>query len=126
MEKKAFEIILSGLPPSLWQAYYQRRGGRGKCLTEKASAWKSGAIYEARQAYKHKPLTGRLAVIVKFFVKSRGRWDIDNRYKLLLDAMTEAKVWDDDCKIDLLLGVVKVDGKRKKPETSLTVREISR
>lgn len=123
MEKRAFEIILSGLPPSLWQAYYQRRGGRGKCLTEKASAWKCGAIYEARQAYKQKPLTGRLAVIVKFFVKSRGRWDIDNRYKLLLDAMTEAKVWDDDCKIDLLLGVVKVDGKRKKPETSLTVWE---
>lgn len=124
MEPPKAEIVLTGLPPSLWQAYYQRRGGKGKCLTEKASAWKNAAILEARAAYRHKPLQGRLSVMVLFRCKSRGGWDIDNRYKLLLDAMTEAKVWGDDSKIDQLLGIVQLDGRLKKPETRILVWEI--
>lgn len=118
----AVELTLSGLPPSLWGAYYQRRGGPGKCLTPKASAWKNGAILEARCAYRRKPLQGRLSVTVYFRVKSRGRWDIDNRYKLLLDALTEAGVWADDSRIDSLMGVVEIDGRRKSPETVVLVR----
>ena len=109
-------LTLSGLPPSLWGAYYQRRGGPGKCLTPKANAWKNGAIIADRQ--------GRLTVTVYFRVKSRGRWDIDNRYKLLLDALTEAGVWADDSRIDDLRGIVEVDG-RKKPETVVKVWERS-
>ena len=117
------ELTLSGLPPSLWGAYYQRRGGPGKCLTPKANAWKNGAIIEARCAYRRKPLQGRLTVTVYFRVKSRGRWDIDNRYKLLLDALTEAGVWADDSRIDDLRGIVEVDGRRKKHETVVMIWE---
>lgn len=121
-EAPVAEIVLTGLPPSLWTAYHQRRGGPGKCLTPKASAWKNGAIIEARCAYRRKPLQGRLSVTVYFRVKSRGRWDIDNRYKLLLDALTEAGVWADDSRIDSLMGVVEIDGRRKSPETVVLVR----
>lgn len=75
--------------------------------------------------YRGKPLAGRLGVIVRFRVKSRGRWDIDNRYKLLLDALTEAGVWADDSKIDDLRGVVEIDGRRKSPETIITIWEVA-
>ncbi len=119
------EIVLTGLPPSLWTAYHQRRGGHGKCLTSKAAEWKRGAVYEARGAYHGHPLNGRLDVEVTFKVRSRGRWDIDNRYKLLLDALTEAGVWADDSRIDSLMGVVEIDGRRKSPETVVLVRVVS-
>lgn len=123
-EAPSAEIKLSGLPPSLWGAYYQRRGGVRKCLTEKASEWKYGAIIEARSTFRRKPFNGRLQVEVRFRAKSRGRWDIDNRFKVLLDAMTEAGVWTDDSKIDSLLGIVEIDGKIRSPETVLMVREV--
>jgi len=97
-EAPVAEIVLTGLPPSLWTAYHQRRGGHGH------------------------PLNGRLGVEVTFKVRSRGRWDIDNRYKLLLDALTEAGVWADDSRIDSLMGVVEIDGRRKSPETVVLVR----
>lgn len=118
------EIVLTGLPPSLWGAYHQRRNGYGKCLTAKASSWKNRAVIEARRVYRGKPLNGRLGVIVRFKVKSRGRWDVDNRYKLLLDALTEAGIWADDSRIDDLRGVVEVDGRRKSPETVVTIWEV--
>ena len=60
---------------------------------------------------------------VYFRVKSRGRWDIDNRYKLLLDALTEAGVWADDSRIDDLRGIVEVDVRRKKHETVVMIWE---
>ena len=68
--------------------------------------------------------SSRLGVIVRFKVKSRGRWDVDNRYKLLLDALTEAGIWADDSRIDDLRGVVEVDGRRKSPETVVTIWEV--
>lgn len=126
MESKKTEIILSGLPPSLWRAYYVRNGGKGRCLTEAAKAWKTGAAIEAQRKIRGKPYNGRLVVEVRFLVKSRGTFDVDNRFKLLLDAMTEAGLWVNDSRIDDLRGIVEVDGSILKPQTYLTVREISK
>ena len=49
------------------------------------------------------PLTGRLAVDVRLYPPDRLRRDIDNfGGKALLDALTEAGVWQDDSQLDEL------------------------
>lgn len=100
-EKRKALVVVPGLPPSLWSAYGRRRNG-GLFLTDKAADWKIAAAIEARRAFKGPPLSGRIGVEVTFRVKSRGKWDADNRLKVTLDAMTEARVWEDDRLIDSL------------------------
>ena len=46
------------------------------------------------------PLTGRLRVRIVCHMARNGTADLDGRLKALLDAMTNAKVWDDDGQID--------------------------
>lgn len=118
-------ITLPGLPPSLWQAYIQRRGGNGKALTREATEWRRVAILAARLQHRGEPVQGRLSVVVRFRARDRGVWDIDNRYKLLLDALTTAKVWPDDNRIDCLLGIVELDPERKFPETLVEIRRMN-
>lgn len=118
-------IAIPGLPPSLWQAYLQRRGGAGKALTRESKEWLRVAILAARLQHSGEPVRGRLSVVVRFRAKDRGVWDIDNRYKLLLDALTTAGVWPDDNRIDALLGIVELDPERKYPETLVEVRRMS-
>ena len=117
-------IQLSGLPPTVNHAYRKRGKGAGLYMTRDASAWKEGAIYESRSCYrKQKPIEGKVAVLVVYQVKSRGRWDIDNRLKALLDAITGAQVWVDDKQIEHLTEVIEVTGKGT-PETHVYVWEV--
>ena len=117
-------IQLSGLPPTVNHAYRKRGKGAGLYMTKDACSWKEGAIYESRSCYrKQKPIEGKVAVLVVYRVKSRGRWDIDNRLKALLDAITGAQVWVDDKQIEHLTEVIEVTGKGT-PETHVYVWEV--
>ena len=49
------------------------------------------------------PLRSRLAVTVGLFAPTAAAYDIDNRMKELLDALTDAEVWEDDKQIDRLV-----------------------
>lgn len=65
----------------------------------KAAVW---ATVRARVG-TGEPLTGRLAVDVRLYPPDRLRRDIDNfGGKALLDALTEAGVWQDDSQLDEL------------------------
>ena len=118
-------ITLSGLPPSVWVAYGQRMRSPGKFMKAPAREWRDGAVDEARCQYKRKPIEGRLEVYVEFLIKSRGRWDIDNRCKILLDALTMAGVWVDDSQIDFLAIKIMVNGKQKEIKTIVRIKEVS-
>lgn len=119
--KPSATIILSGLPPTVNHAYRKRGKGFGLYMTREACKWKDGAIYEARACYrKRDPIDCKVAVLVVYRVKSRGRWDIDNRLKALLDALTGAGIWDDDRQIWHLTEQIEVTGKGN-PETHVFV-----
>lgn len=52
-------------------------------------------------------LKSRLRVVIELYPPNARKWDIDNRMKSLIDALTHAKVWEDDEQIDVLTVVRK-------------------
>lgn len=46
---------------------------------------------------------GRLGVSIILYPPDRRKADIDNRCKAILDALTHAKIWQDDEQIDVLI-----------------------
>lgn len=84
-------------PPSI-NHYWKHRGRTaGVYLSKEALAY--------REAVKHsivatKPLETRLSVSVKLHAPNRRKYDIDNRVKSLLDALTHSGAWLDDELID--------------------------
>ena len=48
------------------------------------------------------PITGRVSVTIELCPPNNRPFDIDNRVKATLDALTHAKVWVDDSQVDML------------------------
>ncbi len=117
-------LKLPGVPPSMWQCYRIRPGGKGLYITAEGRTWKRDAIFSMLEDPPLRPLRGRIAVDVSFFVHGRGNWDIDNKFKVLFDAMTEAGVWTDDSRVDALTSKVILVPKREEARTLVVVREI--
>ena len=68
--------------------------------------WKEKAAEEIAKLWTTEPLTSRVRVTARFFVKPPQKTkldgpkpDIDNYLKSLFDAMTAAGVWKDDCQV---------------------------
>jgi len=120
---KTFEAEIPGVPPSLWRCYGVNRQG-GIFLTKTGRNWKREAMFALLQAPHDRPLRGRIAIRVQFFAHSRGRWDIDNRFKVLFDAMTEAGVWSDDSQVDRLVSEVVIVPPKAASRTVVAVSEI--
>jgi crossover junction endodeoxyribonuclease RusA len=125
--KPAAEITLPGLPPTVNHAYRRRGRGGGMFMTKAAREWKEAAEMACRAGYrKRAPLNGRLAVLIVFVVKTRGRWDLDNRLKSLLDALTGAGVWEDDKQICHITAHIEVKGDVEGPHTKIYVWELQK
>lgn len=107
----------------MWRCYAVSRHG-GIFLTKAGRSWKREAMFALLEVPHERPLRGRIAVRVRFEAHSRGRWDIDNRFKVLFDAMTEAGVWSDDSQVDRLESEVVVVPPKMASRTVVRVREI--
>ncbi len=121
--RPAFVAEIPGVPPSLWRCYGINPRG-GVFLTKAGRIWKREAMFALLQVRHDRPMRGRIAVRVRFFAHSRGRWDIDNRFKVLFDAMTEAGVWSDDSQVDKLESEVIIVPTKAASRTVVTVSEI--
>ncbi len=121
--RPAFVAEIPGVPPSLWRCYGINPRG-GVFLTKAGRIWKREAMFALLQVRHDRPMRGRIAVRVRFFAHSRGRWDIDNRFKVLFDAMTEAGVWSDDSQVDRLESEVVIVPTKAASRTVVTVSEI--
>jgi len=121
--RPAFVAEIPGVPPSLWRCYGINPRG-GVFLTKAGRIWKREAMFALLQVRHDRPMRGRISVRVRFFAHSRGRWDIDNRFKVLFDAMTEAGVWSDDSQVDRLESEVVIVPTKTASRTVVTVSEI--
>jgi Holliday junction resolvase RusA-like endonuclease len=109
------------MPPTANQ-YYRHVGGRVLISAEGRHYRKviAGLVAYRRASERRlpagagtvpaEPLAGRVAIVLDIFPSNLRRWDVDNRWKGLLDALTKAKVWNDDSQVDLQLGI------RRKPD----------
>ena len=94
------KIVLNlPFPPSI-NHYWKHR-----VIGKRSSVYLSSEALAYREAVKNsiaatKPLDGRLSVRVELFAPNKRKYDIDNRVKSLLDALTHAGVWVDDELID--------------------------
>lgn len=68
---------------------------------------------------------GRLAVEIFLFPPDKRRYDVDNFNKVLLDALTQAKLWQDDSQIDDLR-IIRAGIKRPKGAAVVRVRHLCR
>lgn len=71
-------------------------------LTDEHRAFRNEVIYRVRLSHRDEPLEGRLDLRLFLFYSNRRRTDLDNRVKPVQDAMTHAKVYNDDSQIDHL------------------------
>lgn len=87
-------------PPSI-NDYYGTTPAGGKYIKAKGKLFRATVI-ECLKEYMDKrgALTSRLQVWVEAHVPDKRRRDLDNIKKALLDALTHAGVYQDDCLID--------------------------
>ncbi len=91
-------------PPSLNRIY--RAAGKGIKLAEVARKYKKAATAALPVGRVPPPLTGRLLVWMTLHPPlklANARWDIANREKLMIDCLTEQRVWLDDSQIDAMV-----------------------
>jgi len=94
-------LVLKGLAPSVNHMYRNAKVGRRsvKVLSTEAEMWKNYTIITTKQwRSKNKWSTTRGKVIVKlwFYFPDNRKRDTHNGLKLLLDALEDAQVYDND------------------------------
>ena len=98
-------------PPTLNHAW-GRKGSKSYLTQEQkdyresvagALAWGELQDTDAPLATLEFPLSGRLAVALRFYEPNRLKRDLDNLPKAILDALTHAGLWIDDSQIDCLM-----------------------
>ena len=94
------KIVLYGQPLSTQSIYKYTcaRGFPNLYMTKAGKDIKEYYNLSAKSQYHHKPLKEDLEIKVKLYFKDKGKKDIDNFNKLLLDSLTGI-LWQDDCQI---------------------------
>ena len=68
--------------------------------------------------------TARYAVAIELIYDSNRRYDVDNRVKPILDALTKAGAWKDDVQVDEIL-VVRGEIDRDRPRAVVKIRTLA-
>ena len=124
MENRMIECVKVCMPwppstNSIW-----RNVGKRTLLSREARAYRNRARGELlAQGVANTKLAGRLSVRVELFPHDRRAFDIDNKLKALLDALTYSRVWLDDGQVDEIL-VTRSPEKREGGQARVTITTI--
>lgn len=108
MSKTILNATIPGLPPTINHYYYHRAGPAFK--KPEAQRWLYDTSLEFALRYaKKEPYTKPVELFITFMTSDKRRWDIDNRVKILQDALMYSDVIKDDSQI-LSLHVKRIFG----------------
>lgn len=100
INREHFITLKLPFPPSINNYYGTTRGG-GKYIKREGKAFREKVVDGLRSfVFDNEPLTDKLQVWVEVYPPNRRKRDLDNLSKALLDAITHAKIYDDDFLID--------------------------
>lgn len=93
-------------PPSLWTLYFIRaiKFKTVWCLSKRGKIYRDDVVTLTCQQLggRPKPLIGPVGVSIDYHPDKRTAnriWDLDNRFKILLDSLTHARIYSDDHQI---------------------------
>lgn len=118
MSSALLSVEIPGLPPTA-NHIYRTWGPKRRTKTPETRQWQQRTADTLSAMWKRAPLTGDVALSLIFVTRDKRRWDIDNRFKALLDAITMAGVIEDDSQVKRLTG------ERTHGEETKTIVEIS-
>ena len=96
------EFELPGLPPTV-NHYYKTSSHGLRYKTAAGRKYQERTISTLEQKWQDRPkYTGDVELCIEFIVKSRRKWDIDNRVKALQDCIALAGIIEDDSQVQIL------------------------
>ena len=114
------ELEIEGLPPTVNHLYRTGRAGF-RYKTELGRKYQEQvSLLLAENWQGQPPYSEDVELRIEFKVKSRRKWDIDNRVKALQDCLNMAKILQDDSQVQIL------HVERSKGEADMTRLEIRR
>jgi crossover junction endodeoxyribonuclease RusA len=93
------ELILP-FPPSINHYWKHRHIGSSVYISAEGMRFQQNVAILARNIKSFG--NDRLSINIDLYAPTRRKYDIDNRIKAALDALTKAGLWDDDEQIDEL------------------------
>lgn len=117
-----------GAPISKSRARWAFKTGRFYTPTKTAQA-EASLSAEFQRALRGEPLTGSVAIVAVFYRPNFQRIDADNLMKLVMDAGTKARAWQDDSQVTAQASFLEYDPVRPRtvialcPATSTLSRE---
>lgn len=114
------EITLKGEPKSTQTIYRYACRGNYPCMymTAKGKSLKDDYKWQLKSQYTGKLKTGDIDLRIELFFSRKGKHDVDNFNKIILDACTGI-LWEDDSQIASLLIIKNFD--KLNPRAELTL-----
>jgi len=97
------KLTIPGWAPSVNHSWFRSKTGK-VFLTQAGKKFRSLVGFFVQQdrvkgELPKEPLTGPLQLTLTLWVPDHRKRDIDNSNKALLDALTHAKIWEDDSQV---------------------------
>ena len=105
-------------PPTI-NNYYKKSHHGGRYISEKGRMFRDQVAEAIRDQTPGLFIDEQVLMEVVLFPPDKRTRDVDNYNKPLLDALTNAKIWEDDCQVDQLFNY---RGEVRKKQGSVYVR----